>query len=305
MLYLLFMLLLHTQTHGVCVPEPQAEAQVTTLTEQVTVNEDNVEELIAEQHTESLECNEKSKVAPIDVTEAESQSCSVEVAVDETESIESELVETDVVGVISNDVTEPDVEAEEEEEEEEPVEVAVDESGAVEPELVEPEPAEVVSEAQVVECEESHSSEEEESETELLSDEDPAETIQITQVAPIPNGDLQVESDALPLPPLTSAPEPVTQVEEAPVDTADVMVDDFVVTASSAQVIEPQTIELLPVFEKPTGAVCEIFGLGPAKMIPEPELVTPAENVLTDVVAASLETSPLEEGSLTNSSVVS
>ncbi|XP_020797164.2 titin-like isoform X2 [Boleophthalmus pectinirostris] len=319
------------QTHGVCEPEPPVEAQVTTFTEEeITVADDNVEEPITEQIEESLESVEETEVVEVVtiVTKAEAEieevcsqsdeidqdqsvdSCSVEVAVDETESVEPELVEpepTELEEVLN--VTEPDVEAdveevssesEESDEEEEPVEVAVDE-----PKCVVPEPATEVTEVevvtQVVECvesgsvseeeeEESCSSEEEEDdcEMEVLPEETPAETNQITQDAPIPNGGLSVEPDALPLPPLTAAPEPVTQIEEAPVDTADVMVDDFVVTDTSAE---------------PTVAVCEIFGLGPAKTVPEPELDTSTEEVLTDDAADSLETCPMEEASLTNTSV--
>ncbi|KAK7934371.1 hypothetical protein WMY93_005267 [Mugilogobius chulae] len=306
------------QTHGVFEPEPQVEAQITTFIEEVTVGNNEKEEPITEQAEEPLETIETTEAVEIatvavtnveaDTAEENSQSdesdedqsegrCSVEVTVDETESKDGKVI---------NKVTEPNVEEEspqteehnKEDEEPEPVEEVA------EPEVV----------MQVVECvesepvdeeeeEESYSSDEEEEdncEMEVLSEETSAETNHITQDT-LSNGELPVESDALTLPPLTEALEPITQTEIS-VDTADVMVDDFVVTDTSAEVIESKTIELLPTFDKPTVAVCEILGLGPTKINSEPELITSAENMHTDDAAESLETCSMEEASLTNTS---
>lgn len=45
---------------------------------------------------------------------------------------------------------------------------------------------------------------------------------------------------------------------QVPVDTADVMVDDFVVT-DSLEVIEPKPIELVPGFEKVRNIQCYVL----------------------------------------------
>lgn len=309
------------QTHDVCEPEPTAFTEVVSVA---------VEEPITEETEDGIVETEVIEELTVDATKPEVEDIE-EVAVEEPKSFEPEPTEvTEAIPIAVEDV-EADMEdvASQSEDSE-----SVD-SGPVEPESVEQEPIEEITVAvtqevmvtETVQCmesdpmaeeeeEESGSSQEEEEEDcemEVLSEEAPEETNHIIEDIPIPNEELPVEQDALPLPPLTAAPEPVTQVEEVSVNTADIMVDDFVVTDTSAEVIEPKTIELLPVFEKPTVAVCEIFGSGPVKMTSEPELIPAAEDTLNDVAAdKSFDEEeplpepcqiPLDQESVTNTSI--
>lgn len=311
------------QTHELCEPEPTAfteevasdakEEPITDETEECIVKTAVIEEVTVDTTNSEVEA---------DIKEVGSQSIEdsglVEAVVDEPESIEPEpkevveaIIEATAVEDVEADIGDVASQSEESESVDSgPVEVADEPTVATETvECVESEPVDVEEEGQDS-CS-SQEEEEEDCEMEVLSEEAPIETNHITEDIPIPNEGLPVEQDALPLPPLTAAPEPVTQVEEIPVDTADIMVDDFVVTDTSDEVIEHKIIELLP--EKPTVAVCEIFGPGPIKMTPEPELITAAEDTLNDVAASkcfSVEEPmpepcqiPLDQESVTNTSI--
>lgn len=122
-------------------------------------------------------------------------------------------------------------------------------------------------------------------ETQVVLEETPVETTKTEQDVPAPINKLPVVQNTLPEAPLEKALAPVPQVEKVPVDTADVMVDDFVVT-DSLEVIEPKPIELVPGFEKSTGAVWEIFGPGPVMVTSEErEPAIPAEKTIISVAA--------------------
>lgn len=260
-------------TQEAAVEELLTEETQVCIVETVVIDDSEIEATEPEVE-QSIEPEQVEEAVPVAVVTAEAEtedvasqsedesvdSGPVEVAADEPESVDLESVALEQVEEVTVAVTQ---------------EVVVTESA----ERLESEPAAYEEEEEEEETFSSQEEEEEECEMEVLPEETSGETNHITEDIIVPNEDLPEEEDSLPLPPLTAAPEPVTQI----VDSDDVIVDDFVVTDTCAEVIEPKTIELLPVFEKPTVAVCEIFGQG--KMTSETELITATENTFNDVAA--------------------
>lgn len=250
------------QTHEVFEPETKVEAENTAFTEEHTATEE-------------------IKAKPQSVEDPGVEELSVDAAEKE--------VKADVVCTLSHEAESVQDKA---------LEATADEV-KVECDEAEPVEAEFVLEAQAVtQCATPQSDpdpvaakeEEEEAEVEVLSEDEateeaPAETDITAEDVPAPINKLPVVQNTLPEAPLEKALAPVPQVEKVPVDTADVMVDDFVVT-DSLEVIEPKPIELVPGFEKSTGAVWEIFGPGPVMVTSEErEPAIPAEKTIISVAA--------------------